>query len=98
MWGLPGSVGERKTINGLKASASNILVLDKVSSEVLKAGRSTKKTDSILGRSAHNVQPISGCVSATAIKTTTTKKLVYEYNLKWNLLDPILDFTVTQPL
>lgn len=43
MWGLPGSVGEGKTINGLKASASNILVLDKVSSEVLKAGQSTKK-------------------------------------------------------
>lgn len=35
------------------------------------------------------------CVSATAIKTT--KKRVYEYNLKWNLLDTILDFTVTQP-
>lgn len=62
-----------------------------------KAGQSTKKTDSILGRSAHNVQPISVCVSATAIKTTT-KNMLNEYNLKWNLLDPVLDFTVTQPL
>lgn len=31
-------------------------------------------------------------------KQQQQKNMLNEYNLKWNLLDPVLDFTVTQTL